>query len=171
MARGDWSWRSAIYAASRILNNIGAGVLMAMMLLVVVDVILRNVLNSPILGSYEIVQYMMVVMVFFFFAHAQAQKANVRVTMLVAKLPVRVRTSIEAVCYLVATVYFAAITIQMAREGYAAFLRGDLSPTLFLPHYLFVFMTVVGAGFMSLVLLIDFFTSLDAAIKGEILPD
>ena len=46
-----------------ILAGIAAIVLTAMMFLIMTDVVLRYVFNSPITGSYEIIQYMMAILI------------------------------------------------------------------------------------------------------------
>jgi TRAP-type C4-dicarboxylate transport system permease small subunit len=51
---------------STCLNYIAAGVLAAMMFLTGVDVACRYLFNSPISGSYEITQYMIIINLFFF---------------------------------------------------------------------------------------------------------
>ena len=57
------------------------------MLFIVVDVLLRYLLNSPILGSYEIVEQLMLCGVLCSFAHAQMKKTHIHVTMLIGLFP------------------------------------------------------------------------------------
>ena len=57
------------------------------MAFIVINVFMRFVLNSPVLGAYEIVEQMMFVGVFCSFAYAQQQGSHIRVTMLLLKLP------------------------------------------------------------------------------------
>lgn len=66
--------------------------IIAMMILITVDVILRKFFRSPITGSYEIVQYIQVIVVFASFSYTQTKKMHVRVTLFGALLPWRVRT-------------------------------------------------------------------------------
>ena len=66
------------------------------MLLIVVDVLLRYILNSPILGAYEIVVELMLCGVFCAFAYAQMKNTHIHVTMLLAIMPRRLAVVIYA---------------------------------------------------------------------------
>lgn len=162
------AFKRVIYKASRILNTLGTVVVMALMLLIVVDVILRNLFNSPIQGSFEIVEFMMVVLVFFFFANGQIEKGNVAVDMFVRKLPTGIRRFLNTINYFIATVFFAIVTVQLGRECYDVFSRLDVSPSLHIPKYPFILAATIGALFLTLVLLIDFLVELLNAKSEEI---
>lgn len=145
-----------IYRASKVLNNAGTVVIMAIVLLITADVLLRNILNMPIQGSVEIVEYLMVVLIFFLFANGQMQKTNVNVDMLVKKLPAKVRKYLEAFNYLLASVFYMMVTVQMLRESYDVYTRYDVSPSLSIPEYPFFIGASIGVLFLTLVLIVDF---------------
>ncbi|NLT96133.1 MAG: TRAP transporter small permease [Clostridia bacterium] len=152
---------------SNTLNSIGNVVLMLMMLLIVADVLLRNLINSPITGSFELIEFMMGVAIFFFFANGQIEKGNVSVDMFVNKLPAKIKAIVETFVYLVSVILFTLITVQMAKESYAIFLRNDLSPAIYLPEFPFFFAATVGVFFMAIVLFIDFLLSLAKVLGSE----
>jgi len=52
-------------ATTRFVGWIAEGVLLLVMLMTAVDVTLRRLFNRPILGSYEIAEYLMAIMVLF----------------------------------------------------------------------------------------------------------
>ena len=63
-----------------------------MMLLTSADALCRYLLNSPILGAYEITEkYLIVAMVFLGLSYAYRGGVFIRVTFLVDRLPPRVR--------------------------------------------------------------------------------
>lgn len=159
--------KDKIYWASKLLNNAGTVVIMAMVLLITADVVLRNVLNKPIQGSIEIVEYLMVVLIFFLFANGQIQKTNVNVDMFVKKLPAKVRKFLEALNYLIASIFFATVTVQMFREGYDVYLRNDVSPSLSIPEFPFFIGASIGVLFLTLVLLVDLIVVLTDAKSIE----
>lgn len=64
------------------------------MAFIVINVIMRFLFDSPVLGAYEIVEQMMFVGVFCSFAYAQQQGSHIRVTMLLLHLPKRVAMAI-----------------------------------------------------------------------------
>lgn len=164
IARAIKSW---VHLISHCLNYIGMFILMVMMLMIIVDIFLRNFFNNPLQGSFELVEYMMVVTIFFFFASAQVKKGNIAVEMIINKLPQRVRACCLSINYLIATVLFVLISQKMLEETILTFTRGDLSPTLSLPHWPFLLATTVGAIMMTLVLLIDFVSYVYEFIMGK----
>ncbi|KUO63084.1 MAG: hypothetical protein APF84_11190 [Gracilibacter sp. BRH_c7a] len=159
--------KGKIYWASRLLNVIGTVVVMSMMLLITVDVILRNTINRPIQGSFEIVEFMMAVLVFCFFANGQREKGNVNVEMFVRRLSVKARRILNIFNYFLATGFFILVTIQMFRETYSIYSRYDVSPSLHIPEYPFMLAASVGVLFLSLVLLVDLFVAIFDAKPKE----
>lgn len=152
--------KEKIYKASRLLNVIGTVVVMSMMLLIVVDVTLRNAVNKPVQGSFEIVEFMMAVLVFCFFANGQREKGNVNVEMFVRRLSPKVIRILNVFNYFLATGFFTLVTIQMFRETYSVFQRYDVSPSLHIPEYPFMLAASIGVLVLTLVLLVDLFTAL-----------
>lgn len=50
---------------SRLLNYIGMGAVVVIMLLTVADVLMRSLFNKPITGTEELTEYLMVAVVYF----------------------------------------------------------------------------------------------------------
>ena len=71
---------------SRIADSIGRAILALMVLLITADVIMRYFLDSPIKGSYELIQIMLAMIVFLGLAFMQTQKGHVSITLLTSKL-------------------------------------------------------------------------------------
>ena len=67
---------------ARWLNHIAGFFLAVMMIFTGADVAMRYFLNSPIPGSYEIIQYMMPVVVALGLAHCAANNAHVQVDLI-----------------------------------------------------------------------------------------
>lgn len=64
---------------------------LAVMLLIVVDVLLRKIMDSGVTGAYEMVERLLMVAVFASFAYTQSKQGHVHVTMFISKLPNAVR--------------------------------------------------------------------------------
>ena len=77
----------AFFPVSRFLLLIGQFVLVAMVLRTVVDVFLRYVFNKPILGSYELTEFMMAILVFSSIGYTMSVKRHVVVDLVIATLP------------------------------------------------------------------------------------
>ena len=77
--------------ASEIFGGISCVALVAMMLLTVVDVFLRKFFSSPILGSYEMTECILMITIFTGMVLAQKLKIHVKVTFFINFLPWRAR--------------------------------------------------------------------------------
>jgi hypothetical protein len=76
--------------------------LAAMMFLIAVDVILRKLLDKPVTGSYELIQFMMVVTVALAVAYTDIEKSHVTLDLVTPHFPKRARAIIDSiVAYLV----------------------------------------------------------------------
>ena len=132
---------------------IGALAIVAMMLHVIVDVILRNVSNTPIPATYEIVtKYYMIALAFVPLAFVEGRGGMVQVEVIDPFLSARLRDALERlVAALSAAVYgtLAWVTLHDAVDAFAtgAFVmaqtyRLPVWPGFFLPPLGFALATV-----------------------------
>jgi TRAP-type C4-dicarboxylate transport system permease small subunit len=142
-------------------NTLAGAAVIIMMLLTCADVLLR-LLRHPIPGTYELVGFLGTVIVSFSLALTSLSKGHIAVEILVEKLPRRVQVGIEAVTSLIGAALFALIAWQSL--VYAADMRqsGEVSVTLTMPIYPFIYGIAAGSALLVLVLLID---SLRSAIR------
>lgn len=75
--------------SAELLHRFSGWVLALMMFLTAGDVFLRNILNKPILGAYEITECMMAVMVASGIPYVSVTKSQIRVELLYSRLPQR----------------------------------------------------------------------------------
>ncbi len=146
-----------------------AGVaIVVMMLLTCADVALRfcvtvyhayglNFLESfkPIPGTYELVGFLGTVAVSFAMAHTSVTKGHVAVSMLVRLLPEKVQAIIGTVTDSLGLFFFAMIAWQSVVYANDLQMRGEVSLTLQLPFYPFVYGVGFAAASVCLVLLVD----------------
>ena len=129
--------------------------LVIMVLLIVVDVFLRKMFNSPILGSYEIVQYLLMVTVFASFAFTQSEKGHIRVTMFTNLLPWRLHSAFSALGEILGAglifmlAYAAALQAQYVRS------EGVVSDVLKFSITPFFWVEAVSMAVFGFVLLFD----------------
>jgi TRAP-type C4-dicarboxylate transport system permease small subunit len=143
-------------------NTLAGAAVVAMMLLTCADILLR-LLRHPIPGTYELVGFLGTVIVSFSLALTSLSKGHIAVEILVEKLPRRVQVGIEAVTSLIGAALFAVIAWQSL--VYAADIRqsGEVSVTLTMPIYPFIYGIAAGSALLVLVLLLD---SLHSAIRA-----
>jgi len=132
---------------------------LALMVLATGNVCLR-IFQIPYRGAYEIVSFLGAVTIAFALGYTQIHKANIVVDILTETFPAPVKRVLDAVGYLVTMVFFALIAWVIFKWGIRIAQSGELSETLKVIYYPFIFSVSVGFGFLSLTLIIDFLNAL-----------
>ena len=151
--------------AARALHSVGVGVLAVMMLLTASDVILRYVFNQPIIGSYDLTEYMMAIVVSFSLAYCAFSKGHVRVDLIVSHLPRRLQAGIDSVTGLLGFILFSLITWQSFVYMKLLFASGLESTVLLIPRYPFAGLVCLGSAFLTIVLLVNFLEFLSQVVQ------
>lgn len=138
---------------STYLSYIGNFSLAAMMLLTTADVIGRYFFNAPVLGAYEITEYLMLIMVFSFLALAQSAKVHINVDIVYNHLPTRLRPILERFNHLVCLLMMILVTWMGVQRVLDLKKTGEASVLLKIPDYPFAIFLVIG----SLAFCIEFF--------------
>jgi TRAP-type C4-dicarboxylate transport system permease small subunit len=155
------TYKRIITMIARLCGVLGVISLLILVLLTVADVFLRYFFNSPIIGGYELTEYLLIPIVFFSIPWTTKEKSNVRVDLIVGNLKNKKRAIIYAVsCFLsiIVTSVFAWFTVPQA-----LYIRESriVSETLEIPAYPFYFLTALGFFILFFILidnLIDFIT-------------
>lgn len=151
-----------------ILYWVAGAAIVSMMLLTCADIILRFAVTlyhqyhwqflsnlRPIAGTYELVSFLGAVAVAFAMAHTSVEQGHVAVSLIVRLLPRRVQAVIETITTVFGFTFFVLLSWQSLLYAGELHKRGEVSLTLQLPFYPFVY----GIGFASaavcLVLLVD----------------
>jgi TRAP-type C4-dicarboxylate transport system permease small subunit len=135
-------------------NALAGIAVVSMMLLTCADVTLR-LFRRPVPGTYEIIGFLGTVVIAFSLAYTSLEKGHIAVELLVEKLPRRIRAGVESVTSLIGAALFALITWQSM--AYAADLKhsGEVSVTLTMPIYPYIYGIAAGSGLLCLVLLVE----------------
>jgi TRAP-type C4-dicarboxylate transport system permease small subunit len=125
-----------------------------MMLMTTTDVVLRY-LGCPVPGTYELVSFLASIAVSFAIAHTFVTKGHVAVNLLVRLLPSRVQALIDAFTNTLSLFLFACVSWRCWL--YASELKntGEVSLTLELPFYPFVYGIAIASGIAALVILVE----------------
>jgi TRAP-type C4-dicarboxylate transport system permease small subunit len=136
---------------ARVMNWTAGGFVLIMMLLTTVDVILR-LLRFPIPGTYEIVGLLGAAFVSFALAHTSLQRGHIAVDFLVRKLSERSRLFLQTATDSLSFGLFVLVCWQSVL--YAGRLRqmGEVSLTLQMPLYPFVYGIAAGTAMLCVVL-------------------
>ena len=150
---------------ARVLLVIGAGILSFMMFLTMADVVLRYVFISPIPGAYELIQYMMAVVIPFGIVFCAHEKSHVSVEVVFDLLPAKTQRILYCIVSLIVLVLFLLVAWQsvvLLKETYET---GYTSAVLYIPSYPFVGTIALGFSALSLVLIADFLRALFEAVR------
>ena len=140
-------------------NWVAGAAVVAMMVLTCADVTLR-LFRHPIPGTYEMVGLLGAIVVSFSLAHTSVMRGHIAVEFIVQKLPKRTQIIIDGINSLLGTALFGLITWQSILYASNLMRTGEVSMTLQMPIYPFVYGIAIGSGMLCLVLLIEFLQSL-----------
>lgn len=147
-----------VNSISLILNWISAASVVCMMLLTCSDVILRF-FRHPIPGTYEIVGFLGTILVSFSLAHTSLERGHIAVDFLVSKLSQKAQTHVDRLNTLICTALFSLITWQSFIFALNTKNNGEVSMTLQMPVYPFIFGISVGCGMLCIILTLRFLLS------------
>lgn len=139
---------------SRLLLVLAGTALLAMMLLVVTNIAMRQFASS-FGGTTEVVGWLTAVVVSFSLAYAQATKAHIELDMLVARMPQGLQRLVQTLVALASLLFFAMVAFKLWEYGILAMQRGTVSQSLRLVVYPIIYMVAFGFTAFCLVLLVD----------------
>jgi len=129
---------------SRYLSYLGNTAIVLMMLLTTADVFGRYFFNSPVLGAYEITEYLMMIMVFSFLASAQSHRAHISVDIVYDRLPRLLKLCFERLNHLACLAMLCLVTYMSVHRVLDIINSGASSTLLKIPDYPFAIFMVVG---------------------------
>lgn len=150
---------------ARILLIIGSSVLSVMMFLTMTDVVLRYVFGRPVSGAFEMVQYMMAIVIPFGIVFCAYEKSHVSVEVVFDLLPVRIQKILHCAASFIVLVLFLLTAWQNLLLLNETYETGYTSAVLYIPAYPFVGTIALGFVALSLVLVVDFLKALLEAVK------
>lgn len=154
-----------LYPVSRLLNYVGIGSLSLLMLLVTIHVIGRYLLGLPIPGSVELIELLMVLVVFLGLADCAVHHGNVSVSLFVDRLSKRAQAVIDVFTCLLSIVIVSLITWQSAEQVRLLLQSGHASGALRIPHWPFAIVMTIGWAALNLVLVLHFIEFLIKVFK------
>lgn len=127
-----------------------------LMTLVTVDVILRNVLNMSIPGTFELVQLSFIGVVFLAIPYVQAIKGHINIDIATRGLPKSFQRGLDVMGCLIGLVVIVFITWQTGLEAWTSFVSGDYTMGIVqIPLWPSKLSIVLGMFFLSIRLSLD----------------
>lgn len=154
-----------IERAGKGFNVVAGAAIIIMMLLSTADVVLR-LFGKPIPGTYELVGFLGTIVVSFALGFTSLEKGHIAVELVFRKLPQRAQLAIEAFTDFVSFLIFGLIAYQAFIYALDIRKSGEVSSTLQMPIYPFIFGMALGFALLCLVLIADFIKSLKRTLPG-----
>jgi len=155
----------AVASASRKLNVVSGIALVAMMVLVFTNVLLRSIWR-PILGTYEITAFLASITISFALAHCAVNKGHIALTLFVDRLPARVQSGFDTFTSIIGASLFLILAKEVAIYALQTRGTGEVGMTTEIPFYPFIFGVAFGLLMLALVLVVDILKSLKRLISG-----
>ena len=149
---------------AKVFNWLACAAIFAIMVLTCADVIGRSFWH-PIFGAYDLVCMFAVVAFAFALANTQFLKGHIGVDFLLLRLGPKTQGLIEAVVYLFSIGIFLLFAWRCAVLARSLQLSGEVSMTMELPYYFFVYGLGIACLPACLVLLTDLLQSLSKIMQ------
>lgn len=138
----------------RLLLVLSGAAVLALMLLATGNVVLR-IFHVPFRGTYEIVSFLGAIGVAFALASTQKRKGHIVVDILSSRYSRPVRRIVDALSAAVSFLFFGIVAWQVSSWGMRIAASGEVSETLKVIYYPFVFCVAAGFGLLTLTCLLD----------------
>jgi TRAP-type C4-dicarboxylate transport system permease small subunit len=125
-----------------------------LMLLAVANVTLREA-RLPFEGAYELVGFLGAVVVAFSLGRTQAKKSHVAVDIITRRFPKRVNRAIDRFRYLAKMLFAMIASWRVFLLAERIRTSGEVSETLKLPYFPFVYCVALGFVVLALTVLVD----------------
>jgi TRAP-type C4-dicarboxylate transport system permease small subunit len=149
-----------VTGSSRWLNWIACFALVLMVILVVADICGNKFFKTPVPGGIELVSLLSVVAISFAIAETQLAHGHIEVEMLVTKFPKAVQKVISIIVHVFSIILFIVLAVRSFRYGGSLQSSGEVTMTLQLPFYPFVWGIGICAIVVVLVLIMQLFQKL-----------
>jgi TRAP-type C4-dicarboxylate transport system permease small subunit len=150
---------------TRVLIAIGATVLALMMFLTALDVGLRYALNRPLAGAFELVEYMMAILIPFCIAYCADQKGHVAVELILDRFPKKIQNIADIITTLITLIFVLVIAWQNILYFFEVKASNLTSAVLLIPTYPFVAPIAIGIGAFALILAVHLLAFLSGVKK------
>ena len=139
--------------------------LIAMMLLITIDVFGRFLFSKPVVGSYEIVEFLMIVVIFLGIPYGQVRKQHVNVELFAQILKGRARAVLDSITYFLSFAIFLMITYASVKQTLNIWEAKQSSLVLLIPQWPIMAVMALGVALFTSVLFLDMLRNLLKAIR------
>jgi TRAP-type C4-dicarboxylate transport system permease small subunit len=162
--RGIEDIDKAVAWASRKLDIIAGVALVAMMTLVFGNVLARAVWQ-PIMGTYEITAFLAAMTISFALANCAVNKGHIALTLFVDRLGTRLQAFFDIIVSILASLLYLILAWEVAKYAHHMKGTGEVSLTMEIPFYPFIYGVAFGLLMLALVSLVDLLNAVKRIFK------
>ncbi len=129
--------------------------IVVIMVFIVADVLARGVMQQGILGAYEIVERLLLVMLFAVFAYTQTHKGHIHVTLFLPKFPRVIRMLLYGTLELLSFITAAFCAYSIVMQGNYSLTADTTTAVLRIPLYPFYYIAAAGMFLFAITLFWD----------------
>lgn len=129
---------------SPVLAKVGALGLFTMMCLTTTDVAGRYFFNTPIVGAFEMTEFLVLIVIFSFIGFTQASKTHVSVEIIINIFPKRIQFLIILFNHIVCFCLMSLFVWTGFEKAFELIETGERSQNLAIPSYPFAFFLAIG---------------------------
>ncbi len=149
-----------------ILLFIAGTVLALMMFLTAADVICRYLLNIPIAGAFETVEFLMAIFISFSVVYCEKRKMHISVDIITDRLPAIVRKVLAVPVAALTLVFFALVSWQCILYVGEEFESKMTSPVLLISIYPFIIPVALAFVILTFLLLFNLLETISSFTRN-----
>jgi TRAP-type C4-dicarboxylate transport system permease small subunit len=148
---------------SRFLNQVLvwiAGVFLAGMILLTCSNIFLRIVWVPVKGTFELMGFFGAIVTAFSLGYTQIKRGHIGIDLMVNQFSAKTQRILNGINYLICMIFFAIVGWQIANWATTLWKTGEVTETLRIIFYPFIFAVAFGCVVLALVLLVDFLKAL-----------
>jgi TRAP-type C4-dicarboxylate transport system permease small subunit len=149
---------------SRVAGGLAGALLTVMMFLTALDVFLRYI-DKAIIGTLEVIQFMLVVVASFGFAYCAFVQGHVNIELLVSRLPRRVQALFNVIARAAFLFLSVLIVWKISARVFYEYEVMSSSTILHIPLFPCMILEAIGFAFLSVILINQLIDYLYEAVK------
>jgi len=166
VVKGSWNYFEVLLGfVIKLTSYAGVCLLGLLGLLLVTDVCLRFFFGKPISGSTEVVEFMLVLVVFASLASTTLEKGHVCVDLLLSRFSEKTQAFADAFTYSLSSGLWILISWRGFVQAQVLRRSGRISGTLSIPEWPLLLVVSACGGLVALVLLCNVISSLGKVLK------
>lgn len=150
---------------SRLFDRIAGLAVVALMLFVVINIIMRDFFGEPIMGAYEYVGLFAAGIIGLSLAFCSVQSGHIAISLITDKLHGKVQIIIDIITKTISMVFLGLFSWQMIEYAIRSAASGEVTPTTWTPIYPFIFIVALGMIALSLVVFVKLIINLRMVAK------